>query len=146
MAHDSGALGGLVQLLFAGVDTYARAGRFEDAYETLERASAVIERTGEQSGYQAQVPMFQAQLMLQTGTGTASEAASLLIESIVLNERSEARWLALRSAIRLGRIAAEAGVRDLARAHLSTLHEGFTEGHESPQLIEARALLADLTT
>jgi class 3 adenylate cyclase/tetratricopeptide (TPR) repeat protein len=139
-----GTLGGLVQSHFAAADVYTRAGLFEKASGAVDSGAAVIERTGERVGYQPQIPTLRARILLESDSGSAEQAAALLLESLVLWKRSQAPWLALDSAILLGRIASDAGKRKEARAQLSELCGGIAEGLDTARLREARRLLDDL--
>ena len=51
---------------------------------------------------------------------------------------------ALRAAIRLARLNAETGERQRAHALLTPIYNRLTEGFATPDLIEAKALLAAL--
>jgi predicted ATPase len=52
--------------------------------------------------------------------------------------------LELRAAVDLARLLCDRGRRDEARTELSAIYSRFTEGFDTPDLTEARALLRDL--
>jgi hypothetical protein len=56
-----------------------------------------------------------------------------------------ARSFELRAAIRLARLDREAGERQRARDLLAPIYGWFTEGFDTPNLIEAKALLDELS-
>jgi predicted ATPase len=55
-----------------------------------------------------------------------------------------AKWYELRATVSLTRLLAQRGGRDEARAMLSEIYNWFTEGFDTADLKDARALLAEL--
>jgi predicted ATPase len=74
----------------------------------------------------------------------AAEAAEAFREGLAFARAREARGFELTVALRLARLEAEAGRRDAARDLLAPLCAWFTEGLDTPDLVEAKALLASL--
>ncbi len=58
--------------------------------------------------------------------------------------REGARWLELRASISLARLLASRGRAAEARALLAPVYDWFTEGFDTPDLKEAKALLDEL--
>ena len=59
-------------------------------------------------------------------------------------QRQPAKVLELRSAVSLGRLWQEQGKGDEARALVEPVYGWFTEGFDTPDLEEAKALLDEL--
>ena len=64
--------------------------------------------------------------------------------SLEIARRQEAKTFELRAATSLARLCQRQGKRDAARALLAPLYAWFTEGFDTRDLIEAKALLAEL--
>ncbi len=145
LASTSGTLGGLCQLYFNAAEAYQLVRRFDRAEEALERGVELIERTGEWMGYAPQAAMIRARMLLASRSGSHAQAERLLLESLDGWTRSRSPWMAVESAILLGRIALETrGETAQARARLVEIYAAFTEGFETPRLREARALIEEL--
>ena len=71
-------------------------------------------------------------------------AEGLLQEALLLARQQEAKILELRAAVSLSRVWQTQGQGVRAREVLGTVYAWFTEGFETVDLQEARALLADL--
>jgi predicted ATPase len=72
------------------------------------------------------------------------DAESLFLEAIEIARRQETRSAELRAAISLSRLWRRQGKIRQARALLEEIYSWFTEGFETPDLIDARALLEEL--
>jgi predicted ATPase len=59
--------------------------------------------------------------------------------------RQSAKWLELRAAMSLSCLRREQGRVDEARQILAEIHGWFTEGFDTPDLQEAKALLEELS-
>jgi DNA-binding winged helix-turn-helix (wHTH) protein/predicted ATPase len=74
----------------------------------------------------------------------AQNAESRFLEALAVARRQRAKWLELRAATSIGRLWAHRGRADEARALLGDICGRFTEGFDTPDLIEAKALLEEL--
>ena len=81
----------------------------------------------------------------QFGSDAAAEAEALFRQSIGVATAQEAKLWQLRSSVSLARLCAEKGERRQAHDLLAPVHGWFTEGFDTPDLVEARALLDELT-
>ncbi len=77
-------------------------------------------------------------------SGRAAEAEAVLWDSIRWAREQSGRSWELRSSTSLAKILVERGERDRARELLEPIHAWFTEGFDTPDLVEARSLLAGL--
>jgi predicted ATPase len=63
-----------------------------------------------------------------------------------LRRGQSAKWWELRATVSLARLLAKQGRRDEARAILAEIYNWFTEGFDTADLKEAKALLDELGT
>jgi len=74
-----------------------------------------------------------------------AEAQALFLEAIEIARHQHAKSLELRATISLARLLASQGRRDEARALLAEIYNWFTEGFDTADLKEAKALLEELS-
>jgi predicted ATPase len=77
-------------------------------------------------------------------TGEDAEAAAWLQRAIDTARGQQAKSLELRAATSLARLWAEQGVRRKARDLLAPIYGWFTEGFDTADLKDAKALLDEL--
>jgi predicted ATPase len=77
-----------------------------------------------------------------TETGRAEES---FLKAIEITRRQQAKSLELRAVISLSRLWKREGKKDEARQMLAAVYAWFTEGHDTPDLREAKALLEKLS-
>jgi predicted ATPase len=82
-------------------------------------------------------------LLLQNASGT-TEAESCFREAIEIAQRQQAKSWELRATISLARLLAKMGKRAEARAILAEIYGWFTEGFDTADLKDAKALLGEL--
>jgi predicted ATPase len=119
----------------------AQEGRFKDALETVDRAAEAAAATRE-CYYQAELYRLRGTVLAKTGE--AVEAASSLLRAIDTARSQQAKSLELRAAMSLARLWAEQGERHRAHDLLAPVYGWFTEGFETPDLKDAKALLEEL--
>lgn len=73
-----------------------------------------------------------------------AEAEACFQQALVIARRQQAKSLELRAAMSLGRLWAQQGKDKEAHALLTEIYHWFTEGFDTPDLQEAKALLATL--
>jgi hypothetical protein len=114
----------------------ALAGRTAAALDLVEEAARLAD---EGSWDSASLKIQKADLLLSCGE--TDRAETLLAQACDEAGRAGARMIQLRAATRLARLAATSGRRG-GLEPLPTLYATFTEGLETPDLLEARAVLA----
>ena len=85
-----------------------------------------------------------ASSLRQTGTPQA-EAEAWLRRALDVARRQEAKSLELRAAMSLSRLWQQQGKRQEAYDLLAPIYHWFTEGFDTADLQDARALLAELS-
>ena len=77
-------------------------------------------------------------------TSTEAEARACFEKAIAVARDQEAKSWQLRATMSLARLVAKAGLRDEARAMLGDIYNWFTEGFDTADLKDAKALLDEL--
>jgi predicted ATPase/class 3 adenylate cyclase len=130
-------------LLSVQAEASLRAGRPADGVPAIEGTLAMM---GEGEG-NALVPQFliiRADLheaLAPQGSGDRSEAARLYQRALDMSARLKARAFQLRAATRLAGISTPGQDRAAALKTLASVYGAFTEGFDTADLAEARALL-----
>jgi tetratricopeptide (TPR) repeat protein len=124
-------------------EAYARMGRREEALGMLNDALAQIERTGEKRE-QAEMLRIKGELLLMGGGGATEEAEHCFRAALEVARAQEAKWWELRATMSLARLLVKQGRRDEARTMLAEIYGWFTEGFDTADLKDAKALLDEL--
>jgi predicted ATPase len=118
--------------------------RHEDVGLTmLAETMAVVANTGG-SCYKAEFHRLQGDLLLSQSASNFIEAEACLQEALDVARRQQAKSLELRAAMSLARLWHQ-GKRAEAQALLAPLYSWFTEGFDTADLQEAKALLEELS-
>lgn len=125
--------------LLAGA--HETAGQDEEASTLLDEALQIVEITGER-WFASELNRRKAQLLLRRGQW--GEAESLYRKALGIARDQEARLWELRSAIGLARLCRDQERHAEGRDLLAPVYDWFTEGHDTTDLKEAKALLDDL--
>ena len=118
-------------------------GQLEDAQATLNEAFAVIEKSDERY-WEAEVHRLRGEVLLKQGQEARAETS--LQDAIGIARRQSARSLELRAVMSLCRLWSEQNKAKEAQELLSGIYSWFSEGFDTPDLIEARRLLEELRT
>jgi predicted ATPase len=130
---------------------YGKSGQPDAALATLTAALAAAQRTGERF-YEAELHRLQGQLCLQTAirdsvSGVSTQdamAEACFQQALAVARQQQTKSLELRAAASLARLWQQQGKHAEARALLTPICGWFTEGFDTPDLQEARALLDKL--
>ena len=117
----------------------AGSGRLAEAAVHVREALAAGERTGERSA-EPELQRIEGDILLASGQGTAPGERCFL-EALATAKRHGAVWWQLRAAVSLARLWASGGDRQRAVDLLSPVYASFTEGFDTPDLRDARALI-----
>jgi predicted ATPase len=114
---------------------------FDEALSLMDEALQIVERTGER-WFAAELNRRKGQLLLRQGHSGAAEELYRKAMSIALEQ--EAKLWELRAAASLARLRRDQGRDAEARDLLAPVYGWFTEGYDTPDLKEAKALLDEL--
>ena len=125
-------------------DVADHLGHTEDGLQALAEAHTLVEQHEDRS-WEAEVSRLRGVLLLrQTGTPQA-EAETWLQRALDVARHQEAKSLELRAAMSLSRLWQRQGKKEEARQLLAEIYGWFTEGFDTKDLQEAKALLEELT-
>jgi predicted ATPase len=120
---------------------HLQAGQLDEALAALDRAAETAAATGE-CHYQAELHRLRGLVVAEIGE--TAEAASWLRQAIDTARSQQAKSLELRAATSLARLWAEQGRRAQAHDLLAPVYGWFTEGFDTADLKDAKALLDEL--
>jgi class 3 adenylate cyclase/predicted ATPase len=131
--------------MFVGMlaDGYGRMGEVERALELLAEALLRANRT-EARFYESELHRLSGELRLKSGSPDANRAENCFRCAIEVARQQSARLLELRATTSLARLLQRDGRRDEARTVLIEIYNWFTEGFDTADLKEAKALLDEL--
>jgi class 3 adenylate cyclase/predicted ATPase len=117
------------------------AGQVQEAVTRLDDALQIVERTGER-WFAAELNRHKGQLLLRQGHTEAAE--ELYCKALSIAREQEAKLWQLRAAASLARLRRDQARPDEARDLLAPVYGWFTEGFDTADLKEAKALLDEL--
>jgi predicted ATPase len=130
-------------------ETCARAGQVEAGLAAIDEGLAVVDRTDERI-HEAELHRLQGELTLlaqdrlDEQKESVRDAEACFLRALAIARKHGAQSLALRAVLSLCRLWQRQGRQAEARALLSESYSWFSEGFDTADLREARALLAVL--
>jgi len=121
---------------------YEIAGQIDEAVTQLDDALPTVERTGV-CWLAAELHRHKGQMLLRQGHSEVAE--ELYRKALRIAVEQEAKLWELRAAVSLARLRRDQGRRAEARDLLAPIYGWFTEGFDTADLIDAKALLDELT-
>ena len=125
-------------------ETQQAVGQLSEARETVAAALAISAQLG-QPLYDANLQRLDGDLILATG-GAPEEAEARYLQALDLARAQEAKSFELRAATSLARLMRDTNRIDEARTILAEIYNWFTEGFDTADLKDAKALLEELGT
>jgi predicted ATPase len=122
---------------------YGKAGQGAAGLEVLAEARATAQHRQERF-YESELYRLEGELLLAQSVDRTAEAATCFQQALTIARQQQARWWELRAATSLARLWRQQGKRAAARDLLEPIYGWFTEGFETADLQEARALLEEL--
>jgi class 3 adenylate cyclase/tetratricopeptide (TPR) repeat protein len=119
-------------------------GEYQAAEATCAEAFDLIKQTNE-GWCQPEIHRVAAEAILRKPGGDQGAAEERLHQAIQLARNQSAKWWELRATISLARLLAKTGRRVEARAMLAEIYNWFTEGFDTGDLKDAKALLEELS-
>jgi predicted ATPase len=121
-----------------------KVGRPQEGLEVVEEGFTSVAKTGERNA-SSSLHHVKGELLLAQNQTNAAEAEQCFRTAIEIARRQSARMAELRAATSLARLLAKQGKRDEARAMLADIYGWFTEGFDTADLKDAKALLDELS-
>jgi predicted ATPase len=110
----------------------------------LAEALTLVDTT-EERWWEAELHRLEGELLLALSTDHAAQAETCFHQALDIARRQQAKSLELRAAMSLSRLWQQQGKRAEARQLLAETYGWFTEGFDTADLQEAKALLAELS-
>jgi len=141
-------------------EAYGKGGQVEEGLAALAEALDFVDRTGERF-YEAELHRLKGELLLKKSesriqnlestpqrltpsTQAEAEAEAYFLKAIEIARYQQAKSLELRAATSLARLWQHQGKKAEARQLLAEIYNWFTEGFDTKDLQDAKALLAEL--
>jgi predicted ATPase len=118
-----------------------QAGHVEEGLRLLAAALASFEASGRGEGL-AEAYRLQGELLLRQAVPDLTQADACFQQALAVAHRQQAKSWELRAAMSLSRLRQRQGQQAEARERLGPIYAWFTEGFETADLQEAKALLA----
>jgi predicted ATPase len=125
-------------------DVSAYLSHVEDGLQALAEAHTLVEQH-EERWWEAEIARLRGVLLLRQPVPSPEEAETWLQQALDVARRQEAKSLELRAAMSLSRLWQQQGKCVEAYELLAPVYSWFTEGFDTADLQEAKALLAELS-
>jgi predicted ATPase len=149
-------------------EAYGKVGQIEEGLSVLAKALALVNKNGER-WWEAELYRLKGELTLQSSvqrlessvtnpqsptpntqhltpsTQAEAEAEACFLKAIDIAQRQQAKSLELRAAMSLARLWQQQGKQQAACNILSEIYNWFTEGFDTKDLQEAKALIEELS-
>jgi predicted ATPase len=123
---------------------YGELGQFDQAWSHIGEAITAVGTTKE-TWYEAEVHRIAGEIALMSPERDAAKAEACFERALAFARAQQAKSWELRAAICMARLWREQGKRDEARELLAPVYGWFTEGFDTLDLKQAKALLDELT-
>jgi pentatricopeptide repeat protein len=124
---------------------YAEVGQFDDAWRCIEEAMRAVVKTKE-SLWEAEIHRIAGEIALISPELDAAPAEAHFERALVVARQQQAKSWELRAAMSLARLRRDQGKVCEARDLLASVYGWFTEGFDTRDLKEAKALLDFLSS
>ncbi len=122
---------------------HAELRQFDDAWRCIGEAMTTVETTKERL-WEAEVHRVAGEIALKSPEPDAAKAEAYFERALAVARAQQAKSWELRAAMSMARLWRDQGKRDEARALLAPVYGWFTEGFDTLDLKEAKALLDEL--
>ncbi|MGO8916861.1 MAG: AAA family ATPase [Stellaceae bacterium] len=120
-----------------------KIGQFDEARSYINKAITTVETTKEK-WYEADVHRIAGEIALMSPERDAAKAEACFERALAVARAQQAKSFELRAAMSMARLWRDRGKRDEARDLLAPLYSWFTEGFDTLDLKQAKALLDEL--
>jgi class 3 adenylate cyclase/tetratricopeptide (TPR) repeat protein len=137
----------LTAFLAALSDGYGKVGRAAEGLAAVAEGLVISEKNGDR-WFDAELHRLKGELLLKQNAHAERKAENeveiCFRRALEIARRQQAKCWELRATVSLARLFAKQGRRDEARAMLAEIYDWFTEGFDTADLKEAKALLEEL--
>jgi predicted ATPase len=123
---------------------YQQAGKTEEGLQALDEAQVSIDARGE-VWWEAEIQRLRGEILLSQSAENTGDAGACFERALHISRHQEAKSLELRAAMSLARLRRGQGKGDEARRLLGECYAWFTEGFDTADLTEAKALLDEMS-
>ena len=125
-------------------EAFGRGGQIAEGLSILTEELTSAHKTGLRA-YEAEMHRLKGELLLKQTVPSEKEAEACFQDAIDVSRRQKAKSFELRAVMSLSRLWQRQGKKEEARQILSKLYGWFTEGFDTADLKEAKALLEELS-
>jgi predicted ATPase len=122
----------------------AELDRFEDAWSCIEHALTAAE-SSKQRWWQAETNRIAGEVVLRSPSSDEEKAQAYFKRALSIAREQQTKSWELRAAMSMARLCRDRGRRNEARDLLAPIYGWFTEGFNTRDLKEAKALLDEIT-
>ena len=130
----------LTPILGLLADSLLAAGRYAEGLEQVDRAFNAAKEMGEQY-YVPRLHAVRSELLLHMQGPDSEAAEASLRQAVAAAQKQDARGWELQAATKLARLWLDRGRREAARELLAPIFDWYTEGFDTPDLVEAKTVL-----
>jgi predicted ATPase len=124
-------------------EAYGQVGQTGEGLTLLDEALAAVHKTGERF-CEAELYRLKGELLLVCSAENHGEAEACFQQALTVARQQQARSWELRAATSLSRLWQQQGKQAEAHALLAPIYGWFTEGFDTADLQDAKALLEEL--
>jgi predicted ATPase len=124
-------------------EAYRKLGQIEEGLTVVAEALRAVDDTGEPF-YEAELQRLKGEFLLQLSADNQREAEACFQQAMTIAQNQGAKAWELRTATSLARLWHHQGKRQQAHDLLAPVYHWFTEGFDTPDVQEAKALLDKL--
>ncbi len=124
---------------------YGKTGQSGEGLSALAEQLEPLHESSKRYVYVPELYRIKGELLLMRDSSNAIEAEACFRTALEIAQRQAAKSLELRATTSLARLLAQQGKRDEARAMLAEIYGWFTEGFDTADLKDAKALLDELS-
>ena len=125
-------------------EAHGKVGKTEEGLTVLAEALATVDNT-EERNWEAELHRCKGELLLMQQGQKVGEAEECFRKALDTARRQQAKSLELRAAMSLSRLWQQQGKQEEAYRLLEEIYGWFTEGFDTADLKEAKALLEELS-
>ena len=124
---------------------HAELGQFEKAWRCIDEAMTAAQKSKER-WHEAEIYRLAGEIAVRSSSPDVAKAAEYFERGLAIAREQQAKSWELRAAMSLARLWRDQGKPDEARDILAPVYGWFTEGFDTLDLKQAKALLDELAT